>query len=99
MPTSFELRAERFPIRTKVWYRASRRPVWSPGESINISRSGILFRAGKDIEPGTLIEMRILFPADMTGGVPMDVVCTGPVVRQEASSMAAAILNYRFKQE
>lgn len=96
---SLETRAQRVPVRTSVWFRANRRPVWSPGETVNISRSGILLRALKEIEPGTLLEMHIVFPADMTGGAPVDLVCWGPVVRQEASGLAATILNYRFKKE
>lgn len=99
MATLFEPRAQRFPMRTDIWYRASGRPAWSQGEIVNISRSGILFWAGNEIEPKTRLEMRIVFPADMTGGAPVDVVCWGPVIRKETSALAAAILNYRFKKE
>jgi hypothetical protein len=92
-------RAERFSVRTQVWYRAGCRPVWSSGETVNISRSGVLFQTEKEIEPGTLLEMRLSFPAEMTWGKPVELVCWGPVIRKDQATVAASILNYRFKQE
>jgi hypothetical protein len=94
-------RAQRFPIQTPVSYRASGETEWSQGTTVNISRSGVLFRAGREIEPKTVFEMRILFPPEITGGVPANVVCWGPAVRSESggSLVAAAILKYRFTRE
>ena len=92
-------RAQRFPVQTHVWYRASGNYVWSPGEAVNISRSGILLRTRKEIRPRTLLEMRLVFPSELTEGAPVDVICWGAVVRKEESSLAASILHYHFKRK
>jgi len=96
---ALETRAQRVPVRTSVWFRANRRPVWNPGETVNISRSGILLRALKELEPGTPLEMHIAFPSEMTGGAPVDLVCWGAVVRTESSGLAASITKHQFKRE
>jgi hypothetical protein len=97
--TSRKPRAQRYPIRTSVRYRASGEPEWSRGDTLNISRSGVLFEAGDPVKPATLLEMHILFPSEITGDAPASVICWGPVVRADGSSLAAAILKYRFARE
>jgi len=92
-------RAQRFPIQTHVWYRASGNYVWSPGEALNISRSGILFRTKKEIRPRVLLEMRLVFPEELTGGAPVDAICWAAVVRKEDSLLAASILHYHFRRK
>jgi hypothetical protein len=99
-------RAERFPIRTPLRYRESGQAAWSEGTTVNISRSGVLFCAEKKIEPKTLLELRILFPADIVGENPANVICWGPVVRSEPPKfhnrqpgLAVSILRYRFTRE
>jgi len=92
-------RAQRFPIQTPVRYRSSGEPDWSQGDTINISRSGVLFHFEKELEPGTMLEMRIVFPSELTGGAPASVVCWGPVVRKEGPALAAAIRKYHFTRE
>ncbi len=96
-------RAQRFPIETPVRYRKSGRTEWSEGTTVNISSSGVLFRCAAALEPKTMLEMQIVFPSEITGGVPANVVCVGPVVRSvppsspgSFPSQAAAILHYRF---
>jgi hypothetical protein len=80
-------------------YRASGEPAWSRGDTVNISRTGVLFQAGDPIEPATLLEMHILFPSEITGDSPASVICWGHVVRIDGSALAAAILKYRFAHE
>jgi hypothetical protein len=99
-------RAPRFAIRTPVQFRESGQGTWSEGTTVNISRSGVLFNADNLLERETMLEMRIIFPAEVTGAVPMSVVCWGPVVRKEfalagqgSSAVAAAIFHYRFTHE
>ena len=76
---------------------------WSHGFTVNISRSGVLFRAEEDIVPKTVLEMRIVFPAEITGSQPANVICWGPVVRSESAgsgtALAAQIVKYRFVRE
>ena len=99
-------RARRFPIQTPFEYRPSGDPEWLTGETVNISRSGVLFRAGKKLEPETMLEMHIVFPGEITGGDPVNVHCWGPVVRSDrlhgsesVPALAAAIVKYRFARE
>jgi hypothetical protein len=92
-------RAERFPIRTELDYRTSSDGSWRRGLTLNISRSGVLFEAENEVEPKTMIEMRIVFPPEITGSVPANVVCWGPIVRAQGVALAAAILRYRFSRE
>ena len=99
----FRPRAERFPIRTPVRYREGGQSDWSEGTTVNISRSGVFFFAEKEILPRTMLELRILFPAEVIGGNPANVICWGPVVRTEhlrppdhQPALAVAIRSYRF---
>ncbi len=99
-------RAERFPIRTPLRYRGSGQTAWSRGTTVNISRTGVLFSAEKELPPKTMLELRILFPADIAAGTPANVICWGPVVRTERSSspdqqpaLAVAIRSYRFTRD
>jgi hypothetical protein len=96
-------RATRFPIQTSVYYRESGEIAWHKGTTVNISRSGVLFQAEGDLVPQTMLEMRIVFPFEITGDVSANVICWGPVVRnaqlasvEGQASLAAAILRYRF---
>ena len=98
-PASRKPRAQRYPIRTSVRYRARGEPAWNQADTVNISRTGVLFHAGKPVEPETLLEIRILFPSEITGDAPASVVCWGPVVRTDGSTLAAEILRYRFAHE
>ena len=105
-PVSLKPRAQRFPIQTPVRYRESGQTAWSEGVTVNISRSGVLFRAPEVPEPKTVLEMQILLPAEVTGGMAANVVCLGPVVRAEPPltsedrpAVAAAILQYRFTHD
>ena len=101
----FKPRAERFPIHAPMRYRQQGESEWSDGTTINISRSGVLFRADKELNPATMLEMRIVFPPEITGECASNIICWGPLVRTEAASpqranpaMAASILRYRLKR-
>jgi len=91
----------------QTWnYRKSGEQDWHEGQTVNISRTGILFLAGCELTPQTSLELRILFPKEITGESSMDVICWGPVVRTEPArnsdsspATAAAILRYRFSHE
>jgi hypothetical protein len=76
-------RAKRFSIQTRIQYRLNGETDWSTGITDNISRSGVLFEAKREIELAQMIEMRILFPAKITGSVPTNLFCRGLVVRTE----------------
>jgi hypothetical protein len=104
--SDYQPRAERFPIRTSLLYRASGESGWSEGTTLNISRSGVFFRAEKEVDLKTVLEMRILFPIEVVGEAPANVLCWGPVVRavppespHGLPAVAVSILRYRFARD
>jgi hypothetical protein len=97
-------RAHRFPISAPILYRERGESQWSEGTTVNISRSGILFRSSRELQPKSMLEMMILFPPEITGGAAADVVCWGPVVRSQTPTppdtqpcFAASIVHYQFR--
>ena len=97
-------RAPRFPIEAKMQYREGGETSWHEGTTINISRSGVLFKADRALEPRKVLEMRISFPPEFTGDSETGVICWGPIVRQQPISgettppaIAASIFHYRFQ--
>jgi hypothetical protein len=102
--SDFRPRAPRFPIHASVQYRELNKQDWHEGTTVNISRTGILFQTDCDVLPQTALEMRVSFPAEVTGASAMNVVCWGPVVRKIADiplsnpTVAASIQRYRFSR-
>ncbi len=97
-------RAPRFPIEAKMQYREGGESAWHEGKTINISRSGVLFKSDYAVEPRKVLEMRIAFPPEFTGDSETGVLCWGPIVRHQpvsqndgAPAMAASIFHYRFQ--
>ena len=96
-------RAERFPMRIPLAYRATGDSEWLSGTTANISASGVLFVADSILEPGAPVEMRLVFPG-RTADVPHGrVMCHGRIVRVQPlasaegrSALAATIANYRL---
>jgi len=60
-------RATRHDLRLPLRYRLDGQEDWSPGETINISRSGILFYSNEVLEVDTRVE--IVFDASGVGPV------------------------------
>jgi|WetSurMetagenome_2_1015567.scaffolds.fasta_scaffold628160_1 hypothetical protein len=78
-------RANRFSIQTPLRYRISGETDWSVGVTTNISRSGVLFQAKRELEPNMQIEMQIHFRGQITGSGPVNLISRGLVVRTEAA--------------
>jgi hypothetical protein len=99
-------RAPRFPIQAPLSFRAGGEKAWHEGTTINISRSGVLFKSDLALDPKTVLEMRIAFPPEMTGDAETNVICWGPIVRRQPigpeehfHSLAAAFFRYRFQRD
>jgi PAS domain S-box-containing protein len=97
-------RAQRFQLQLPLKYRPVGEASWRAGTTENISRSGLLFRAEKMVEPHVVIEINLVLPAEIAGLSAAEVVCRGEVVRavQEADAatnpaLAARILQYHFR--
>ena len=97
-------RARRFASSTRVFWRRRGELSWSETESINASRSGVLFRADRLLMVGTEIELIFgLSWDDVQWADLADVICWGRVSRVDPSgigtggpALAVAIESYSF---
>ncbi len=97
-------RAPRFPIHAPLRYRPSGEIGWNDGRIENISRSGVLFRAGELVDVNTPVEMSFVLPVEIAGEQAAEVFCRGTIVRtllppttDAPPALAARILEYRFQ--
>jgi PilZ domain-containing protein len=93
-------RAPRFALDFRVQYRTLGEKRWSSGRSTNISRSGLLFRASRPLEPDTPIELSFVMPVELTDERAGRVICRGRIVRRIAAAdlpaLAARIESYEL---
>ena len=95
-------RASRFIVRLPIRYRTAGEFDWRNGVTENISRSGILFRPERAVEPKTPVDMILVLPGGVAGEPPSRLRCQGEIVRTEAEesdttpSAAAAVEDYRL---
>ena len=94
-------RAPRFSIPIAILYRTPADATWLEGWTENISRSGVLFRAHRDIHPDTPVELLMDIPIWIATPVSGAAICRGRIVRAEPPSpledrpaVAARILEY-----
>jgi hypothetical protein len=100
----FKPRASRFPIHTLLHFRAKGEAQWKEGETVNISRSGVLFRAPQVMSVRTPLEMIFELPVELAEGPAATVRCQGVVARtvlpaasDDAPVLAATISGYRLE--
>jgi hypothetical protein len=96
-------RPQRFAMSLPVQFRTLDAAAWQEGQSENISRSGILFRAAQPLQVDTVIEMMFDLPVEMGGESGAHVVCTAHITRilpgatpEQSPLLAARIHDYRF---
>jgi len=96
-------RSERFPIRTAIHYRKLGNSHWYEGRTLNISASGVLFRADQTPSPRTAIEMTFTLSLEGRQHLGGQVICQGEIVRNApapqssgSSQVAATIVRYRI---
>jgi len=95
-------RAPRYVLELALQYRARGTDEWMDGRTVNMSRSGVLFRGEQDCSPNTILDMRIALPSELSGELQTRIVCRGYVVRKQATEaeikpfLAARIRSYRF---
>ena len=78
------MRATRFPLTLPIRCRRAGDEGWIEGVTINISRSGVLFRTSEPLDVNTQIEMRIALGE--TRARRGELKCDGHVVRIESDS-------------
>jgi PilZ domain-containing protein len=94
------MRARRFPLTLPIRCRRAGEDGWIEGMTINISRSGVLFRTSASLDVDTQVEMRIVLGESSARAG--ELRCDGHIVRIESgdsttSSMAAAFSRYNLR--
>ena len=102
------MRAPRFQLNLPIQYRPVGGPEWLEGTTVNISRSGVLFRAAssKAREERALtvevpVEIKILLSGSPAGVG--ELKCEGRIVRLEtpdadSPALAAEFSDYEFQR-
>ena len=100
---SFGERAQRFAVELPVKYRESGAANWRRGATLNMSTSGVLFRAEEPLPPRTRIEMELTLPAALPDSPRAEIKVRGTVVRRSlqaegnaAPVLGASIQSYRL---
>ena len=95
-------RAARLSVKAPINLRAPTLSEWTQGWTINISRSGVLFRADRRLEPNTALEMMLDIPTVIATSAPGNALRRGRVVRATAPSpledrpvVAAAFVDFQ----
>ena len=101
LPTT-EMRARRFPVRLALHYR-EHGGRWQSGTTVNLSCSGVLFRARKTLQSLTPVELNLQVPRQLAGAAPVHLLCRGYVVRTAGPRLglgrprvAAAFTDFRL---
>ncbi len=96
-------RAPRFAIPIAIRYRTPADATWLEGWTENISKSGVLFRADREIELDTPVEMMLEIPTWIATPVAGATICRGRIVRavppsplEDRPAFAATILEYEL---
>jgi hypothetical protein len=95
-------RAQRFSVQVRLRYRCLGEDCWYDGWTVNMSRTGVLFRASKPLDPDTRIEMMLSLPPILGGESSANVFCKGQIVRVQEmpaaeNQVALAATIHRFK--
>lgn len=97
-------RATRYPLHLPVRYRAGG-GSWHQGTTENISRSGVLLRAGETITPDVAVELVVQLPPVDSHEPAAEVLCRGRVVRavppaddDAAALVGATITHYQLRR-
>lgn len=69
----------------------------APCRCVNISSTGVLFRASEAFEPGELVEVFIEWPCRLDDGASLSLVVEGPIVWKKGLSTAMRIERYQFR--
>jgi hypothetical protein len=87
---------QRFPIKRDVYYSVNGKSA--TGTSIDISTSGILLAAAKELPSlGEIIKLSLDWPVALDHRVRLKLSVTGQVVRVQGNKFAVAIRRYEFR--
>lgn len=91
-------RPQRFEIQAPLRYRMRGERTWHEGTTLNISKSGVLFRGDTELARGANIEMTFTLPVKTNGDTGAKVSCHGVIVRSsDYPFLAAKICGSRMR--
>jgi hypothetical protein len=95
-------RAERYSIPIAILYRSPGELDWQAGLTENISRTGVLFRADRHLEPNTPLEMMLDLPTIISAPASGTALRRGRVVRavpptllEDRAAVAATFVDFQ----
>ena len=90
----------RYPFEQALVFRRRGRQsetVPSPGNTLNMSSSGLLFEADSTVGLGEVLQIAVNWPAKLDNRCPLKIVVTGRVVRCSGDQTAVEILQYEWR--
>jgi len=90
----------RFPLTLEVRYAVSgrRAPLETgSGRTIDLSSSGLSFNADRPLLTGQTLDLSIDWPALLNGGVQLQLIMSGVVVRTDGTATALQIQRHEFR--
>ena len=90
----------RFPLTLEVRYVVSGRKgtvEMGSGRTINLSNAGLSFTADKPLRPGQKLDLSIDWPVLLDGGVRLQLIMAGEVVRTNGNETALCIRRHEFR--
>jgi PilZ domain-containing protein len=92
-------RKARFPFVLNVHYRtvADSPKLTGEGQTINVSRCGLLIASQHAVPVGAQVEVTIEWPVYLGGTIPLKLVTSGRVTRSDPSSFVMLFRRYEFR--
>lgn len=90
----------RYPLGMELRYNVAGWPgplATGLGRIVDFSSSGLRFLADKPLQSGTRIELSVDWPPVLDGGVRLQLVVSGTVVRTRGTETAVQLLHHEFR--
>jgi hypothetical protein len=89
----------RYPVELAVRYHTlgTKHPVNGTGRTRDISSSGLFISSQNRINPGARIEVSIQWPSQLDGGIRLQLVAAGKVVRCDELTFAVTFHSHEFR--
>lgn len=89
-------RAQRFELHVPVLYRRTGDETWIPGQTRDISRSGVLFDVDIALDTENTIELLLLMPERAPSAPAANIRCRGRIVRRLVEAAPPTGLAVKF---
>jgi hypothetical protein len=84
------------PLRYRFLYGASLGQV-ANGFAVDASSNGVWLETEQELSVGDALELLIDWPAQLSGGVPLQLVTAGCVVRVQGNRCAVSVERHQFR--